>query len=72
VGREGRAALADIGSPIRSATTISGDGIYNGAPSGPFMGWSVIEAEDGNAAVCLLADHPFVSRGGILQLSEPV
>jgi len=65
-------ALADIGTPIRSATTISSDGIHNGAPSGPFMGWSVIEAEDGNAAACLLANHPFISLGGILQLSEPI
>jgi hypothetical protein len=46
--------------------------IHNGTPSGPFMGWSVIEAEDGSAAVRLLADHPFISRGGMLQLSEPI
>jgi hypothetical protein len=65
-------ALADVGAPVRSTTTISSDGIQNGAPGGPFMGWSVIEAEDGNAAVRLLEDHPFLSRGGILQLSEPV
>ena len=66
------AALADIGAPIRSATTISSDGIHDGTPAGPFMGWSVIEAEDSNAAVRLMEDHPFISRGGILQLSEPV
>jgi hypothetical protein len=66
------AALADSGAPIRSATTISSDGIHDGAPAGPFMGWSVVEAENGNAAVRLLADHPFISRGGILQLSEPI
>jgi hypothetical protein len=66
------AALADMGAPIRSATTISSDGIHNGAPAWPFMGWSVIEAEDVDAAVRLLGDHPFISRGGILQLSEPV
>jgi len=66
------AALADVGAPVRSTTTISGDGIHNGPPAGPFMGWSVIEAEDGPAAVRLMQDHPFVSRGGILQLSEPI
>ncbi len=66
------AALADLGAPVRSATTISSDGIRDGAPAGPFMGWSVIEAEDGNAAVRLLADHPFISSGGILQLSDPI
>ena len=65
-------ALADLGAPIRSATTISNDGIHNGTPAGPLMGWSVIEAEDGNAAVRLMEDHPFISRGGMLQLSEPI
>ena len=34
--------------------------------------WSVIEADDSNAAVRLMEDHPFISRGGILQLSEPI
>ena len=66
------AALAEVGTPIRSTTTISSDGTHNGIPVGPFMGWSVIEAEDGNAAVHLMEDHPFISRGGILQLSEPI
>ena len=66
------AALADVGAPIRSATTISSDGIRDGAPAGPLMGWSVIEAEDGNAAVRLMVDHPFISRGGTLQLNEPI
>jgi len=66
------AALADLGVPIRSTTTISSEGIHDGTPAGPFIGWSVIEAEDTNAAVRLLEDHPFISRGGILQLSEPV
>jgi hypothetical protein len=65
-------ALADLGAPIRSTTTISGDGIHDGTPAGSFMGWSVIEAEDTNAAIRLLEDHPFISRGGILRLSEPV
>jgi len=65
-------ALADVGAPIRSVTTISSNGIHNRAPAEPFMGWSVIEAEDGNAAVRLLGDHPFITRGGILQLSEPI
>ena len=66
------AALADVGTPIRSVTTISSAGIHNGTPAGPFMGWSVIEAEDGNAAIRLMKDHPFLSLGGMLQLSEPI
>jgi|SRR6516225_7002839 len=66
------AALAEAGAPVRSTTTISSGGIHNGAPVGPFMGWSVIEAEDSGAAVRLVRDHPFLSRGAVLQLSEPI
>jgi hypothetical protein len=66
------AALADVGAPVRSAMTITSDGIHDGGPASPFMGWSVIEAEDCEAAVRLVVDHPFLSRGGIVQLSEPI
>ena len=65
-------ALADVGPPVRSATTIAGEGARAGVASEPFMGWSVIEAADSAAAVQLVQDHPFVSRGGVLQISEPV
>ena len=35
------------------------------------MGWSVIEASDSDAAARLLRDYTFVSRGGVLRISEP-
>jgi len=65
-------ALADFGSPIRSATTISSSGIHDGPAAGPFMGWSVIEAGNPAAAVRIVQAHPFIGYGGMLQLSEPV
>jgi len=65
-------ALADFGSPIRSATTISSTGIHDGPAASPFMGWSVIEAENPAAAAHIVQAHPFISYGGMLQLSEPV
>ena len=46
-------------------------GTKDGLADGPFNGWSVIEAADLNAAAKLLADHPFIGRGGVLQISEP-
>jgi len=36
------------------------------------MGWSVIEAADRDAAARLLQDHPFISRGAVLRIIEPV
>ena len=38
---------------------------------GPFNGWSVIEADDADAARQILEDQPFIGRGGQLQVSEP-
>ena len=65
------AALVDPGAPIRSARTVSSNGPKDGPADGPFNGWSVIEAADLNAAAKLLAAHPFIGRGGVLQISEP-
>jgi hypothetical protein len=65
-------ALAEVGTPVRAAMTIGADSARNAVDQPPLMGWSVIEAADRHAAVRLMRDHPFISRGGILQISEPV
>lgn len=65
-------ALAEIGAPVRSARTIGAEGAQDAVAAQPLMGWSMIEAADTDAAVRLVQDHPFISRGGILQISEPV
>ena len=41
-------------------------------PTDPFNGWSVIEADDADAALQILEDQPFIGRGGQLQVSEPL
>jgi hypothetical protein len=40
--------------------------------SGPSGGYSIIEADDIDAAVDLVRDHPFVARGGSLQVTTAV
>jgi hypothetical protein len=67
-----RWALAEVGAPVRSAVMIAADGVPAPAAGESFMGWSVLEAADSAAAVRLVQDHPFISRGGRVQLSEPV
>jgi len=64
-------ALVDPGAPVGATRTISSHGPKDGLDEGPVNGWSVIEAADLNAAAKLLADHPFIGRGGVLQLNEP-
>jgi hypothetical protein len=65
-------ALVDAGAPIRSTATLTRDGIQGEDAVNPFLGWSVIDAMDRNAAVLLLQDHPFLQLGELLQISEPV
>jgi hypothetical protein len=64
-------ALVDPGAPIAAARTVSSSGTQDGLADGPFNGWSVIEADDLKAAAKLLSDHPFIGRGGVLQINEP-
>ena len=64
-------ALVDPGAPIGATRTVSSHGPKDGFAEGPFNGWSVIDAADLNAAAKLLADHPFIGRGGVLQINEP-
>jgi hypothetical protein len=67
------AALVDPGAPIGSTSTVTGDGFERDIRSDlPFNGWSVIEAADADAAAEILSDHPFVGRGGTLQINAPV
>ena len=65
------AALVDPGAPIGATQTVSSHGPQDGLADGPFNGWSVIEAADEKAAATLLADHPFIGRGGVLQIGAP-
>ncbi len=64
-------ALVEPGAPVKSAVTVSAGGTHAGRAEGPFTGWSVIEAADADAAARLLDGHPFLGRGGVLQVSEP-
>jgi hypothetical protein len=65
-------ALVDPGAPIAARKTVSTKGVRDGAADGAVDGWSVVEAADMNAVAAILKDHPFVSRGGSLQINEPV
>jgi hypothetical protein len=70
--RKTGAPLVDPGAPISGRKTVSGNGVRDGAAEGAFDGWSVVEAADADAVAEILKDHPFVGRGGSLQINEPV
>jgi hypothetical protein len=65
-------ALVDPGAPLGPSKTVSSGTVTSGTASGPSGGYSIIEAGDIDAAVELVRDHPFVARGGSLQVTMAV
>jgi hypothetical protein len=65
-------ALTDPGAPLGPAITVSSDGARPGEAGGRAGGYSVLRADDMDSAVALVRDHPFVKRGGSLQVTEAV
>jgi len=63
------AALADPGAPLGPAKTVNVGSVSDGFAEGPANGYSILEAPDLDSAVNLVKGHPFISRGGTLQVS---
>ena len=66
VGEVGSAIL-DPGAPVHMVAQVSKAGSNNPVD---VNGYSLIEADSSDDAVELLQSHPFVGRGGILQVNE--
>ena len=66
LGRAGK-AVVDPGAPLKPGSQVSKG---TPAPKVSIGGYSVIEADDLDGALDILKTHPFVSRGGTLQVDE--
>jgi hypothetical protein len=65
-------ALVDPGAPLGPAKVVSSTAVTDGTAEGSCGGYSIVQADDLDAAVALVADHPFVGRGGTLQVRTAV
>jgi hypothetical protein len=65
-------AMVDPGAPLAASRTVSATGSEDGPAEGPIAGYTLLRARDLNGAVELVENHPFISRGGMLQVSEAV
>ena len=63
--------MIDPGTPLGPAKTVTSDGVKDGEPGG-VGGYTLLSADSLDDAVELVRDHPFVSRGGTLRVSEAV
>ena len=62
-------ALVDPGAPLGPAKTVTAGSVVDGPAEGPPNGYSILQAPDLDSAVALVKEHPFVGRGGSLQVS---
>jgi len=64
-------ALADGGNPVSQAKTISGDGaVSDGGGANPATGYSLIEADNLDAAVALAKGCPVLGGGASIEVAE--
>jgi hypothetical protein len=64
--------MVDPGSPLGQSKVVTSTGETNGRVSEPVTGFTIISTENLESAVGLVRAHPFLSRGGTLQVSEEV
>ena len=64
--------MIDPGAPLGPSKVVTSDGVTDGAATGRLGGYTLITAGSLEDAVKLVEDHPFVGRGGALQVSEAV
>src|SRR5262245_30072338 len=65
-------ALRDPGAPLGAAKTVSGDGVADGQTEASIGGYTLLDAGSLDEAVGLVRSHPFLTRGGSLEVSEAV
>jgi len=65
-------AMIDPGSPLGPRKTVTSDGVSDAAADDTLGGYSLISADSLNDAVGAVKDHPFVARGGTLQVNQAV
>jgi hypothetical protein len=64
--------MVDPGSPLGPSKVVTSAGETNGKATGEVSGYTIIKADSLDAAVSAVRGHPFVGRGGTLQVSEAV
>ncbi len=65
------AALTNPGTPVGLTQTLTKDGISSDRPPNPLMGFSIVKADNMDAAIKLLEDCPHLHYfEGTLEVSE--
>jgi len=64
--------MVDPGSPLGRSKVVTSEGDTDGNADGQIGGYTIIKADSLADAVSAVRAHPFLTRGGTLQVSEAV
>ena len=62
-------AIVDPGAPVHTVTQVTSGSAQDPVEIG---GYSIIQADSPDAAVAVLQSHPYVARGGTLQVNQVI
>ena len=65
-------AMVDPGAPLGKGSTVSREAQTATPASEPIAGYTIVQADDLDTAVGLVRNHPFIARGGSLQVLESI
>jgi hypothetical protein len=65
-------SMVDPGAPLGPSKVVTSEGTADGKAAGEVGGYTIISADSLDDAVRAVRSHPFVGRGGTLQVSEAV
>jgi len=60
-------AIVDPGAPLQMVKQVANDAATDAVQIG---GYSIIQADNADAAAAVLSSHPYVARGGTLQVNQ--
>ena len=65
-------ALVNRGTPLGNSKSVSSSGVINGGGDNPLMGYSILKAENIDAAVRMVEGSPHINYGGTMVVAEMI
>jgi len=63
-------ALVNRGTPLGKSMSVNSNGVTDGGGADPMIGYSILKAENIEAAVKMVEDSPHVNYGGTMVVAE--
>lgn len=63
-------SLINRGTPLGKSKTVSSSGVTDGGGPNPLIGYSILKAENIDAAVKMVEDSPHINFGGTMVVAE--